>query len=115
MKTQGKFFRRTPKRYSGVEPSEKPISSYLPEILQKIEEDFERKPKRVLEAWPEIIGKKIAPMTKAISLENGILKVLVKSSTLYSLLSLYEKRRLLEKLQKRFSKKVVKILVFRKG
>jgi len=54
----------------------------------------------------------MAPFTSPVSLEDDVLTVKVKSSTLYSLLAVHEKRRLLAGLQKKFS---IRDIVFRIG
>ena len=54
-------------------------------------------------------------MTKVISFEKNILYVEVKSSTLYSILSLHEKERILKLMQEKFSKEVIKNIIFKIG
>ena len=67
-----------------------------------IGEMHRERPDLILASWPEIIGSKLAPMTKAISFEAGILYIKVNISTLYSLLSQHERGRLLKCLRDRF-------------
>lgn len=93
----------------------KKIVDILPSVMRKIDRVYAKKPVRVLEVWPMIIGEKLAPFTKAVSLENGILTVKVKNSTLLSLLSREEKNNLLIKLQKKFSRDTVRNINFRIG
>lgn len=93
----------------------KDISKLLPKVLLKIESKYKNNPLNVIESWPEIIGSKLAPYTKIVSFEDGILTIKVKSSTLYSLLNNYEKDKLLKKLQSIYSKKVVQKLYFKHG
>lgn len=69
----------------------------------------------MIKAWPELIGKKLAPFTEVDRFEEGVLVVKVKNATLYSLLSQHEKLRLLNLLQKHFSKQMVRDLIFRVG
>ena len=54
-------------------------------------------------------------MTKAISFENNTLYVLVRSSTLFSILKTQEKRRLLKLMQDKFSKDTIYNIVFKIG
>lgn len=88
---------------------------YFPELLQDIEKKYLKNPNLIIEYWPKIIGKRLAPMTKVISFENNILYVSVKSSTLYSILSLHEKGKLLKLMQEKFSKDVIKNIIFKVG
>lgn len=105
---------RTPRNYDGVQNTNRDIRKLLPEALEKIGEKFQDQGSLVLEAWPEIIGKEIAPMTKAVSCEDGVLTVQVKNSTLHSLLSGQEKGRILFQVQKRFPYVKVQKIVFRR-
>lgn len=93
----------------------KKIADVLPAIMQKIDHAYAKKPAHVLEAWPQIIGEKLAPFTKAVSVENGTLVVKVKNSTLLSLLSREEKSHILKKMQERFSQEIVRNIIFRIG
>ena len=101
-------------RRKNTESSFDHLKHVLPDVLNKIGVEFEKRPTRVIEAWPEIIGKQLAPMTKAIKVEKGCLFVEVKSATLYSLLEQYEKPRLLKKVQQKFSRSGIRKIVFRK-
>lgn len=93
----------------------KNASDLLPKILSNIEKKYKNNPLNVVESWPIIIGSKLAPMTQVVGFDNGVLTVKVKSSTLYSLLNNYEKDKLLEKLQKNFSEKIIQKLCFKLG
>lgn len=95
--------------------SSKNVSNLLPKILLKIENKYKRKPRSVIEAWSEVIDKRIAVMTKVVSCNDGVLTVMVKNSTLYSLLNNYEKNEILRKLQARFSEEIIHKLVFKIG
>jgi len=106
---------RTPKYYDGVKPTGKQIRHLLPEVLAEIGEGFAQRPDLVLAAWPEIIGEKLAPMTKAVSFQEGLLTVKVKNSTLLSLLSQHERPKLLKSLQQKFPSITIKGIVFRIG
>ena len=93
----------------------KNISSLLPKILGEIDDTYSKQPGRILKAWPEIIGPRLASMTEASFLKKGVLLVKVKNSALYSLLQQHEKKRLLNALQEKFSKEAVCNIVFRLG
>ena len=87
----------------------------LPQVLEGLKIDYDLQPQRVLDVWPEIIGKKLAPMTKAVFFRKGILTIKVKSSTLYSLLGQHEKQRIIKKLQDKLDKITIRDIVFRIG
>lgn len=106
--------KRTPKNYDGILTPAKSIKELLPELLGKIQKNGEPV-ETLLSAWPSVIGPNLAKMTEAVSFIDGVLTVKVKSSTLYSLLSLHEKSKLLRKLQESFPKTQVRNIVFRIG
>jgi hypothetical protein len=93
----------------------KVVKDFLPKILQDIEKKYLNNPNLIIEYWPKIIGKKLAPMTKVLSFENNILYVSVKSSTLYSILTLHEKGKILKLLQAKFSEEIIKNIIFKIG
>jgi len=67
----------------------------------------------VIGAWPGVVGPKLAQMTEALEFKDGVLKVLVKNSTLYTLFVQYEKSRLLQTMKLDFPQ--VKNIVFKMG
>ena len=87
----------------------------LPKILLKLEKKYRNNSINIIESWPEIVGSRLAPMTKVIGFDDGILTVKVKNSTLFSLLNNYEKDKILLKLQTQFSDKIIKKLCFKLG
>jgi hypothetical protein len=107
--------KRTPKNYDGIFSPAKTIQELLPEALGQIKKNNREPDRNILNAWPEVIGPNLAKMTQAVSFVDGVLTVHVKSSTLYSLLSLHEKPQLLRKLQESFPKTQVRNIFFRIG
>ncbi len=107
--------KRTPRNYCGTNSSIRTIQELLPITYLGIEEKYLKQPKKIIESWPEVIGEKLAKMTKVISLKGGVLTVMVKSSTLLSILSHHEKQRLLIILQKKFSKAAISDINFTIG
>lgn len=67
----------------------------------------------IIAAWPEIVGPKFATMSEAVGLYEGVLRIRVKNSTLYTLFVQYEKERLRSELQARFT--LVKDIDFKMG
>jgi hypothetical protein len=98
-----------------IQSTHRHIKDLLPPLLESLSEKMEQKPDLVMAAWPEIVGKRIAAMTKAVSYESGVLRVLVNNSTLYSLLVEHEKVRLLGKLKKRFPSLPIRNIFFKVG
>ena len=104
--------RRTPKNYCGTESPAKKISELLPEIANEIARKISIPGEAIFQFWNELMGEKMASMTEPVSFVDEVLTVKVKSSTLYSLLAVHEKAKLLASLQEKFS---VRNIVFRVG
>jgi hypothetical protein len=98
-----------------TETTNKQMKDLLPKVMQEISALQRDRPDLILEAWADIIGEKLAPMTKPVGFENGILTVKVSNSTLYSLLSQHERSRLVLQLKKRFPAVEIKNIYFRMG
>ncbi len=90
----------------------KPIKEFLPKILTDIDSKYARNPKRIIDSWPEMIGPKVARMTQVVSYDEGVLKVKVNSSTLYSILRGVEKKNILMKMQNAFSIRAIRDIIF---
>lgn len=103
---------RTPRNYQGTQNPGKKLQDLLPGFLAEVQKKAGDPREEVFRTWGELIGEKMAPLTEPLSFVDGVLTVKVKSSTLYSLLCLHEKPRLLKRLQEKFP---VRNLVFRVG
>jgi len=103
---------RTPKNYFGTANPEKKMADLLPEVLRDLRVKSVDPREEIFQSWKELIGEKMAPLTDPISFVDGVLTVKVKSSTLYSLLVVHERPRLLGLLQQKFS---IRNLIFRVG
>ena len=110
-----KKMRRVPRNYDKIEPTGREIADLLPQWLAKASIRFKDRPDLILIAWPEVIGEKLAAMTKAVSFVEGVLTVRVKNSSLYSLLVQHEKAKLQSRLQKRFPSVKIRNIIFRLG
>lgn len=93
----------------------KQIKDLLPKVLDQISALHRDRPDLILMAWTEVIGEKLAPMTKAVAFEKGILTIKVNNSTLYSLLIQHERVRLLKCLRMKFPAVEIKNIHFRMG
>jgi len=91
------------------------MGDVLPSVLAFVEKNFADRPDLIIAAWPDIIGAKFAGFTRAESFIDGVLVVRVANSTLLSLLSLYEKPKLLGSLKERFPTAHIEQLVFKIG
>ncbi|MCI0382071.1 MAG: DUF721 domain-containing protein [Chlamydiae bacterium] len=96
-------------------PTGKHISDLIPNYLKQIERKSLDRPDLIMAAWPAIIGKEFAPMTRVISFDQGILAIKVKNSSLYSLLSGQERGKLLDALRKKFPSVEIKNIRFSIG
>lgn len=110
-----KPYRRTPKNYDGTAVTTRRVSELLPNVLSKIGEVYHQRPDLILASWPEVIGPKLAGMTRAVSFDEGFLVIKVKNSTLHSLLNQNEKSRILAILRKRFPSVNIKNIFFKIG
>jgi len=110
-----KPYSRTPRYYDGTQPTTHRIHDLLPVVLSKIGDVYHQRSDLILAMWPALIGPRFATMTQAVSFSEGILVVKVKTSTLYSLLSQYEKPRLLSQLRQKFPNVEIKTISFRIG
>ncbi len=106
---------RTPKYFDGTTSTGKAISGLLRDALAEISKQAGCQGHDILAAWSEVLGAKFANLTKATGIQDGVLTVKVKSSTLYSLLHQHEKPRLLARLQELFPRAGIRDIVFRVG
>lgn len=91
------------------------ISAIIPDFMAQMKNSATQQSPQILQYWPKIVGDKLASLTQAVSINDGVMIVIVKSTTLYSLLCQYEKSRLLGLMQKQFSKKAIRDIRFRIG
>ncbi len=103
---------RTRRNYFGTENPVKNMTELLPELLGDLERKTKDQRADIFQYWLDLMGEKMANLTEPVSFSDGVLTVKVKSSTLYSLLAVHERGRLLAKLQEKFS---IRNLVFRVG
>lgn len=99
----------------GSELTNKQLKDLLPKVLGSIGALHRDRPDLILAAWPQVIGEKLASMTKAVSFDKGVLWVKVSNSTLYSLLSQHERGRLIKCLREKFPSVEIKNIHFRIG
>lgn len=93
----------------------KSIQSLLPNFLKEVNENCHKRYDLIPLAWPEIVGEKLAPMTRAESFNEGVLYVKVFNSTLLSILTHRERKILLKKLKAKFPKTDIKEIRFQLG
>jgi predicted nucleic acid-binding Zn ribbon protein len=100
---------------NGSDLTNKQLKDLLQKALSGIGSMHRDRPDLVVEAWPQVIGEKLASMTQAISFEKNVLYVKVSNSTLYSVLSQHERGRLLKSLRQKFPSLEIKNIHFRMG
>ncbi len=111
-----KPYARMPLGYDGSRTTTRKLADLLPPFLKKISEKAQIRPQDVLEAWPKVVGEKLAPMTQAMKFDSKVLYVKVKNTTLLSLLSNpRDKERLIGAMQKLFPKLEIENILFRAG
>lgn len=91
----------------------KQLVHLLPNVLSRIGQKYQSRPDLILNAWPSIIGSKLADQTRATAFVDGVLFVSVKNSTLYSLLTQHDKPRIIQNLREKFPHTTIKTVVFR--
>lgn len=107
--------RINPKGYDGQIPTGKTLSKLLPRMMKKVAARYDDRPDAILKMWPEIVGSTLAPQTRAVSFQEGVLLVHVANSTLLSLLACHEKTRILKHLRAKFPKLEIKTILFKMG
>ncbi len=107
--------RRFAKENAGTCTTTQSVADMLSTFLNRIQRARKDKPEEIIAAWPQLIGEKYAPMTQAIGFSSGVLRVIVKNSTLYSLLVQNEKPRLIRILRKQFPHADIRDIAFRIG
>lgn len=105
--------RRIPKNYEGKTPTGRQIKDLLNPLLEELQERVKIKPGDVINAWPALVGEKIASMTEAVSFQSGVLLIKVHNSALYSILVSHEKRRLELLLKDSFPTVTINKILFR--
>ncbi|MCH1430035.1 MAG: DUF721 domain-containing protein [Chlamydiales bacterium] len=91
------------------------IGDMIPRFLSDLGKNFHERKDLLLAAWPDLVGPRIAKMTRVDSLYEGVLYVKVSNSTLHSLLSQSEKGAILRKIKQRFPKITLNDIKFRIG
>lgn len=96
---------------TGARPGPKPIGVVLPAVLEKagMLRQFERL--GVLERWPEIVGERVAAVTRARSMADATLIVEVRSSAWLMELNMM-KGALLERVNEHVSETPLDKIVF---
>ena len=110
-----KSFRRTPKNYDGTQVTTHHVRELLTSALSTIGDVYQDQSSLILGAWPALVGPQVAAMAQAVQFHEGILRVKVNNSLLYSLLAQHEKQRLLRVLRAQFPKVDIKNILFRIG
>lgn len=93
-------------------PTSRLLKTLLPSILRSISRHHQQRPDLILAAWPALIGDRLAPMTKAVSFEDGFLTIKVRNSSLLSLLAQHERSRLLKELRAKFPNVTIRNIRF---
>ena len=66
---------------------------------------------KAIDFWPSVVGQKICENTEPVSVEGGVLSIKTKNSSWSQELQL-QKPQILEKLNKRLNKKIIKDIRF---
>ncbi|MEL7431838.1 MAG: DUF721 domain-containing protein [Chlamydiota bacterium] len=107
--------KRTPKNYQGTLNTTKKIAPLLADFLRERFPENACQKTAIFNAWYAIMGPRMRDLTSPVSFQDGALTVSVKTHTLYAFLSTHEKARLLQELQKKLGKSLIKTIRFRIG
>lgn len=111
-----KRYLRTPVGYNGTAVPTRKLQDFLPQVLQNLQSRYKGNPQLVLDIWPKIIGENLAPMTRAVRFEEGVLYVHVKNSTLLQLLNTpVDKQKLVKNIRQNVPAINITNIVFRIG
>jgi len=88
-----------------------PASSIVPRLLRDLGLEQGLLGFRAVTEWPDVVGARIARRTRAVSFENGVLRVEVEGSAWRFELGFLERRLLLE-LERRLGARAVRKLQF---
>jgi len=108
-----RYRRRTPRNYSGIANTSHNLYELLPNILKRIGRSYSNRLDLIMLSWPEIIGPKLAKMTRVVAYENAVLLVCVSNSTLYSLLVQNYKPKILRDIKRCFPDLKIKDIKFK--
>lgn len=106
--------KRTAKNYNGTRFPAKKMETLLPEILKSLKKETGSLEKEIRKAWASLVGTKISQYASVHSFREGILKITVRSASLYNLMMQHEKKVLLKKLQQMFPNQI-KDIIFKVG
>ncbi len=107
--------RANPKYYNGTAVTSHKLRELLPKTLRHIGAQVRQRSDLVLATWPEVVGPKIAAMTRAHKFHEGVLEVRVSNSTLLSLLIQTDKKRIIASLRRRLPEASIRDVYFRIG
>lgn len=94
---------------------QKKTNKLLGNLLRNFQSDFSMQDESVEQMWEKVSHPTVFAQTKAVNLDRGVLTVAVKNSTLYSLLSIYEKKKLVEDFNKHFPERKILDIHFKMG
>lgn len=106
---------RIPRFYDGPFPTARSLKVLLPLMLEKIEERYECDVEHLFSQFRQILGENLSLMVHSLRFNENILYVLVKNSSLYSLLATHEKNRILKELRHRCKSVKIENISFKIG
>ena len=107
--------KRIPKNYDGNQPTSRRVTTLLPGFLNRLSHLCAQAPHQITLSWSDVVGTRLASMSKAIEFKEGVLRVSVANSALHSLLVQHEKPRLIAALREKFPKVKINDILFRIG
>lgn len=93
----------------------KKLDGMLNDFLRELKPSTLSMQETIFTLWDSIVGPKIAPLARPLCFEEGVLKVVVSSSTLLHLLSMHEKAKILRQLRMQIPSCGIQNILFRLG
>lgn len=90
----------------------KKINAVIKEVIKEYGLEEKLKDTSVLNLWAEIVGERIAKISKATRIKNGKLTVSVDNPTWRNEL-IFLKQEIINKINNRFKEEIVKDIIFR--
>jgi Protein of unknown function (DUF721). len=98
--SSGFHMKRTPYGYNGTQKTTILLSSLLPNVVKHLNHETADLQQAMILAWPNLVGERIATMTKILKVDYGTITVAVSNPSLHQVLRT-EKPKLLKAIQAR--------------
>jgi hypothetical protein len=95
-------------------PAGRVAGDLIPNVIKKIQETREKQVSSVGQIWKQIVGERVAMATVVESFKEGTLYIKVSSASLYSMLSMSGRQKLIREFQEKLPSLGLINIVFRR-